>query len=298
MDCNWLDRTEYPFESRFFDVNGHRLHYIDEGKGPVLLFVHGTPSWSFDFRNVIKQLSSDYRCIAVDHIGFGLSDKPRDYDYSTINHSRTLERFIKEMNLREVNLIVHDFGGPIGFHYAINHPENVDKIVVINSWLWSTRGDADFQRMRKLIESPLMPFLYRYLNMSVRFLLPRSFGDNKMPRATWRQYAGPYRRMRDRTGLISFASSLVKDQDWFESVWNMRQNLKEKDVLFVWGMKDSFVKPEMLEKFHSGFPHAKVVRFPTAGHFPQEEDPEGVATAIMAFLSNRNELSKVERPAS
>ena len=94
MKPDWIDPTEYPFKSNYFSVNGHKLHYIDEGSGPVLLFVHGTPSWSFEYRNCIKELRSSYRCIAVDHIGFGLSDKPETYDYSTINHSRTLERFI------------------------------------------------------------------------------------------------------------------------------------------------------------------------------------------------------------
>lgn len=90
MATHWLDRSEYPFVSNYFDCNGQQLHYIDEGKGETILFVHGTPSWSFDWRNVIKKLKLYYRCMAIDHIGFGLSDKPEHYDYSTQNHSKTL----------------------------------------------------------------------------------------------------------------------------------------------------------------------------------------------------------------
>lgn len=99
MNYDWLDTSEYPFAAHYFEVNGYRLHYIDEGKGELILFVHGTPSWSFDFRNVIKVLSKSYRCIAIDHIGFGLSDKPSHYDYSARNHSHTLKKFVVEKKL-------------------------------------------------------------------------------------------------------------------------------------------------------------------------------------------------------
>src|SRR5687768_9211825 len=88
---DWLDLKEYPFASNYYLINRHRLHYTDEGKGKIILYIHGTPSWSFDFRNVTANLRKDFRCISVDHIGFGLSDKPENYDYSTMNHSRTLE---------------------------------------------------------------------------------------------------------------------------------------------------------------------------------------------------------------
>ena len=96
---NWLDTEEYPFESKYFNLYGTKLHYIDEGAGPVLLFVHGTPSWSFDFRNIIKVLSKKYRCVAIDHIGFGLSEKPKEYNYSTAGHSKNLEALVDDLNL-------------------------------------------------------------------------------------------------------------------------------------------------------------------------------------------------------
>lgn len=111
MTNHWLDKSEYPFKSMYFDINGQKLHYIDEGKGETLLFVHGTPSWSFDFRIIIKKLKETYRCVAIDHIGFGLSDKPENYDYSTQNHSKTLEYFALEKQLDNITIIVHDFGG-------------------------------------------------------------------------------------------------------------------------------------------------------------------------------------------
>lgn len=114
MNNHWLNRSGYPFASKYFAVNSHQLHYIDEGKGETILFVHGTPSWSFDYRHIIKTLKINFRCIAIDHIGFGLSDKPEHYDYSTQNHSNTLAQFVHEKQLDEITLVVHDFGGVIG----------------------------------------------------------------------------------------------------------------------------------------------------------------------------------------
>src|SRR5688572_22903728 len=122
---NWLDRNEYPFQSNFFHIGRTAMHYIDEGEGDVILFVHGTPSWSFEYRNIIRGLSQRYRCIAIDHIGFGLSAKPADYNYNMAQHADNLERFIEHLQLRDFTMVLHDFGGPIGLQYAVNHPGNI-----------------------------------------------------------------------------------------------------------------------------------------------------------------------------
>lgn len=281
----WLDKSEYPFTSRFFTVNGQNLHFIDEGRCEILLFVHGTPSWSFDFRNVIKVLSAKYRCIAIDHIGFGLSDKPEVYDYSTQNHSQTLEKFILTMDLNDLTLVVHDFGGPIGLNVAILHPERIKSLVVLNSWLWSSKQDPDFIKFSKILKSPLLPFLYRYLNFSPRFILPMSFGDKKLGRHTLKQFTRPFANKGERNGALAFARSLLHDQDWFEELWNKRSRLSMKPTLFIWGMKDKVIKPGYLDKFLSGFENAKAIKLPTCGHFPQEEEAERVTKEITDLMS-------------
>lgn len=280
----WLNRSEYPFESKYMDVNGHNLHYIDEGDGETLLFVHGTPSWSFDFRNVIKNLKSGYRCIAIDHIGFGLSDKPEQYDYSTQNHSKTLETFVLEKQVDNFTLVVHDFGGPIGLHVAIQHPEKVKKIVILNSWLWSSKNDPDFIKMTRILKSPMLPFLYRYLNFSPKFILPKSFGEKKLPKHLLNQYTRPFANKTLRNGALAFARSLLNDQDWFEERWQKRQAISKKPTQFIWGMKDPIIKPHYLEKFQSGFPNSTTMKLETSGHVPQEEEPEKVAKGIHSFM--------------
>lgn len=281
----WLDTSEYPFTPNYYDVNGHKLHYLDEGEGETVLFVHGTPSWSFDFRNVIKKLKPDFRCVAIDHMGFGLSDKPEHYNYSTQNHSETLEKFVLDKKLDHLTLVVHDFGGPIGLHFAIRYPEKVKKLVILNSWLWSSREDPDFIRLSKILKNPLLPFLYRYLNFSPRFILPHSFGDNKISKRLLKQYTKPFADKTQRNGAWAFAKSLLNDQDWFEALWNKREAVSSKPALFIWGMKDPVIQPRYLDKFVSGFPDSKIIRMETSGHFPQEEQPERVAMAIFDFLN-------------
>lgn len=282
---DWLDRTEYPFASQYFNVDGQRLHYIDEGEGEMLLFVHGTPSWSFDFRNVVKNLRSVYQCIAVDHIGFGLSDKPEHYDYSTQNHSRTLERFILEKDLRNITLVVHDFGGPIGLNVAIRHPSRFNRLVIMNSWLWSSNDDPDFVKMSRVLRSPLFPYLYRYLNFSPRFVLPSSFGEHKLSRRLLRQYTKPFANAAQRNGALAFARSLLSDQEWFQDLWEMSPIISSLPTLFVWGMKDPVIKPHNLDRFETRFRNSTTTRMEACGHFPQEEQPDVVAKAIHDFLN-------------
>jgi haloalkane dehalogenase len=285
MNHYWLDRSEYPFEANSFQVNGHQLHYIDEGEGETILFVHGTPSWSFDFRRIIARLKHSCRCIAIDHMGFGLSDKPEHYDYSTKRHAKTLEQFILDKGLRDITLVVHDFGGPIGLNFAMDHPGMVKRIVIMNSWLWSSRDDPDFIKFSKVLKSPLLPFLYRYLNFSPKVLLPKSFGDNKISAKLLKQYTKPFEKRSQRNGPLAFARSLLHDQDWFQELWDKRELIADKPVLFVWGMKDPLIKPAYLEKFLGGFPGAKAIRLETSGHYPQEEQPALVLDAILAFLA-------------
>ncbi len=287
MANHWLDKSEYPFNANYFDINEQKLHYIDEGKGETLLFVHGTPSWSFDYRNIIKKLKENYRCIAIDHIGFGLSTKPEQYDYSTQNHSKTLERFVLEKQLDNITLVVHDFGGPIGLNFAIEHPEKIKNLIILNSWLWSSENDPDYMKIKKVLKSPLLPFLYRYLNFSPRFILPQSFGDNKLSKKLLKQYTKPFAEKTQRNGALAFAKSLLNDQDWFEQLWNKRNAISDKPTLFVWGMRDTVIKPHNLDKFQSSFTKSKTLKLETSGHFPQEEQPEKVIKAIFDFITEK-----------
>jgi haloalkane dehalogenase len=262
------------------------MHYIDEGKGDVILFVHGTPSWSFDFRKIILHFKDRFRCIAVDHIGFGLSDKPQHYPYKTGQHAENLEAFVQHLNLSNITLVLHDFGGPIGMQFATKYPEKIKQVVVLNSWLWNTENEAEFRKMKGILRSPLLPFLYLNLNFSARFLMPGSFGNHKLSARFRKQYTSPFRHRADRYGTLGFAKSLISDQNYFQSLWNSCDSLQNKNFLIIWGMADKFLTPTYLRKWQSRFPSAKTVELQGCGHFPQEEIPDKVNDAISNWMGN------------
>lgn len=286
MQYQWLDKTEYPFQNQFTEIDGHKIHYIDEGKGETILFVHGTPSWSFDFRNVIKDLSRNYRCIALDHLGFGLSDKPANVTYNIDLHCRNLEAFVEKMELDNLILVLHDFGGPIGFHFAQKYPHKVKGLVIMNSWMWSSENEPEYKRLKRILKSPLMPLLYKYFNFSAKYLLPKSFGKLKLTSDIHTQYIKPFPTVNSRLGTVGFAHSLLNDQPWFETLWEGRNLISAKPLLLIWGLRDPYLNENYLTKFKQGFPHARVVTFADAGHFPQEECPNQVAFAMRAFVND------------
>lgn len=282
----WLNKEEYPFTRHFFNLDGHQLHYLDEGKGSPIVFVHGTPSWSFDFRHLIRNLSQDFRCIAPDHIGFGLSDKPANYDYSIQNHCLNLEKLIHSIQIQPFILVVHDFGGPIGLYFALKYPHLIRGLIVLNTWMWSSENDPAFLKLRKILKSPLIPFLYRYLNFSPRFLLPQSFGENKLSKHLLSQYTKPFQNPSERFGTLSFARSLLLDQHLFEQLWEQKDRISNKPTLLIWGMKDRMIGPAYLHRFQAGFPNSQTLELESCGHFPQEEESEKVVLAIRKWLTH------------
>ena len=285
MNTNWLNTKEYPFAHNYLSVDGAQLHYIDEGQGEVILFVHGTPSWSFEFRNVIKYLSKKYRCIALDHIGFGLSDKPAGYDYSIQNHTATLLKLINHLQLNQFTMLVHDFGGIIGLAAAEQIPEKISKLIILNTWCRSIQDEPEYKKMKGILGSPLMPFLYRYFNFSAKYILPAAFGErSRLTPEVHQQYLKPFGNASERNGTVAFAKSLLRDQDYYESIGKMLPVLKNKPVLIIWGMKDAFITEKHLLWMQEQFPIAEVVKYEDAGHFVLEEKSVVAGPVIEAFL--------------
>ncbi|MBU4393539.1 MAG: alpha/beta fold hydrolase, partial [Proteobacteria bacterium] len=124
---------EYPFPSHFATIDGHLLHYIDEGAGRVIVMVHGNPTWSYYYRHLIALLSKTYRVIAIDHLGCGLSDKPQKYPYQLKNHIDNLQALLRQLRINSYSLIVHDWGGAIGLGVAGRYPAAIEKLVILNT---------------------------------------------------------------------------------------------------------------------------------------------------------------------
>ncbi|ORA67129.1 alpha/beta hydrolase, partial [Mycolicibacterium insubricum] len=167
----WVDDELFPFESRFIDIDGHRIHYVDEGAGPVLLFLHGNPTWSFDYRKVIDALRTEFRCIAVDYPGFGLSAAAPGYRYLPAEHAEVIGGFVDALDLRGVTLVAHDWGGPIGLAVAQRRPERFDRLVLTNTWAWPVESLL-VQTMSHVMGSPIGRLLIRQLNLFVNAMIP------------------------------------------------------------------------------------------------------------------------------
>ena len=285
MNTNWLNTNEYPFKHHYFKVNDTTMHYVDEGEGEVLLFVHGTPSWSFEFRNVIKFLSKKYRCIAIDHIGFGLSEKPAKYDYTVQNHTASLLKLITHLQLNQFTMLVHDFGGIIGLAAAEQIPEKIKGLVILNTWCRSIQDEPEYKKMKMILGSPLMPLLYRYLNFSAKYILPAAFGErSRLTPEIHQHFLRPFSKVSERNGTIAFAKSLLRDQDYYASIGKKLSILKDKPVLIIWGMKDEFITEKHLLWMQEQFPGSKVVRYDDAGHFVLEEKSVVAGPVIAEFM--------------
>jgi haloalkane dehalogenase len=282
----WLDREAYPFTLRSLTVPHGRLAYVDEGAGEPLLFVHGTPTWSFEYRHLIRDLSTDYRCIAVDNLGFGLSDRPAGFDYSPTSHAAVLAAFVDRLGLDRFTLVTHDYGVPFALPLALDRPGRVRRLVLLNSWMWRLADDPHFRRGARLAGGTLGRFLYRRLNFSLRVLLPHAYGDRRaLTPAIHRQYLAPFPDADSRGRVLwPLARALLASGDHFDSLWQRRDRLATVPTLLLWGMKDRALPPRLLPRWRQALPTAEVIELPDAGHWPHEEAPQAVLTHLRRFL--------------
>lgn len=285
----WVDRSAYPFQSRFVEIRpGSFMHYIDEGAGDVILFVHGTPTWSFEWRDAIRHLSRHHRCIAADHLGFGLSSRPTDFEYTPESHSRVLREFVERLGLASITLVVHDFGGPIALPLALETPGLVRKLVVLNSWMWSLNDDPDMKRAGRIAGGTVGRLLYRYANFSLRVVTRNAYADRqKLTPAIHAQYLAPFPDADSRGRVLwPLAQAILGSSEYYDSLWHRRERLAGIPVLIIWGTKDPAFKPHMLERWRSIVPSARVVELPV-GHWPHEESPADVTEALRDFVEHR-----------
>lgn len=281
-----VDRAGFPFATREIALTAGRMRYADEGRGAPILFVHGTPTWAFDWRHLVAALRGRFRCVAPDLMGFGRSERPAGFAYTPEAHAGSLSEFVERIGLRDFTLVVHDFGGPIGLPLALRDDSPVKRLVVINTWMWSLRGDAFYENGARVAKSALGRFLYRRLNFSLRVITPGAYGDRKkLTPAIHRQLLDRFPDPASR-GLVLWplAKALVDSSAHYDSLWERRERLRRLPALVVWGMKDPAFPSRHLKRWHEALPEAKVVELVHSGHWPHEEEPEKVVAALAEFL--------------
>jgi pimeloyl-ACP methyl ester carboxylesterase len=282
----WLNREEYPFESRFYETSVGRMHYIDEGKGDPIVFLHGNPGFSFEYRKVIKELSKTNRCIAPDHIGFGLSDKPVDWDYLPMNHAKNFEQFMESLNISKFTIVLNDWGGPIGLSYAIKYPEKIKKIIILNTWLWSVENDPYYQKFSGIMGGPFGRFMIKNFNIFGRMVVKRAVGDKKkLSKDTHRHYFKHMEKRSDRKGCYTFPKQIIGSSKWLAELWDQREKINSIPTCFIWGMKDIAFREQELNYWIEHWKNPKVIRLNGIGHFPQEESPETVIEELRSKAS-------------
>jgi haloalkane dehalogenase len=283
----WLDRRAYPFAARTVRTRAGRLHYLDEGSGPPILFVHGTPTWSFEFRHLVAALAPAHRCVAIDLPGFGLSERPADFPYTVDAHAEALAEAVDNIGLADFALVAHDYGGPIALPLALDRPGLVRRLALLNTWMWPFDDDPHMRRAARITQGAFGRFLYRRLNFALRVLTPYAYGDRKkLTREIHRHYLGPFPDARSR-GLVLWpmARAILGGGAFYADLWRRRERRREIPSLLVWGTADRAFPASMIARWREALPRVRVVTLDGVGHWPHEEAPDEVAGALRAFLS-------------
>ena len=282
----------YPFTSLYFDLNPYKLHYLDEGEGEVLLFLHGNPTWSFYYRNLIQNFQGRYRCVAPDHIGCGFSDKPQDYDYTLSTHIDNLENLVDFLGLKNITLVVHDWGGAIGMGLAVRKPELIKRLVLFNT---ASFLSTDIPLRIGLCRMPLLgTILIRYLNLFVRGVLRFGLKRRKRLKKNVRAgYLAPYDTFENRIANLKFVQDIPMEQavPSYSVIQCIERNLKQFDgypILIIWGSEDFCFNVKFLNKWREIFPRAEVREVYNAGHLVVEDASDEIIPWIEGFLRKNN----------
>ncbi len=282
----------YPFASHWLDLNGVRMHYLDEGPAdaPPILMLHGNPTWSFYYRTLIPELSQQYRVVVPDHVGCGLSDKPQGYSYVLSQHIENVERLVARLGLRDITLVVHDWGGAIGMGYAVRYPANVARFVVFNT---AAFYQPALPLRIKMCRIPLFGevAIQGFNGFALLALRWATSKPERFTPAVRAGYLAPYDNWQNRIALHRFVLDIP-----FERGHRSRRTLDEieaglpqfrdRPMLILWGDDDfCFTTRDFLSEWQKRFPDAEVHLLKGAGHYVVEDAHERIVPLMKAFLA-------------
>ena len=292
----WIPDELYPFEDRYADVAGARVHYVDEGDGPPLLLLHGNPTWSFLYRELILGLRDSYRCIAVDHPGFGLSAPPPGYRFTAVEHAAVLEELILGLDLTDVTMMVQDWGGPIGFAVAVRHPERFSAFVIGNTWAWP-KSDPATQLFSRMLGGPVGRRLIANRNLFVEQILPRGVRRIALPEVVMDAYRGPFPTPASRRPTAVFPREILAARPFLAEVAGGLARLGDRPALIVWPTRDpAFREPER-RRWEQLFPDHRTVVLEGAGHYIQEDAAPEIVASIRSWRPGGPDRRSAGAPA-
>jgi haloalkane dehalogenase len=283
----------YPFQAHFLDLGGIRCHYLDEGTGEPVVMLHGNPTWSFYFRNLVRDLRDAYRTIALDHIGCGLSDKPGDtrYPYTLARRVEDLETLLDGLQIKsDITLVVHDWGGMIGMAYATRHTERIARLVILTTAAFHMPAAKRLPWQLSLCRGKLLgPLLVRGLNAFCRGAARSCCTRRPMPEDVRQAYLAPYDSWANRIAVLRFVQDIPltpgdPSYSLVTEVQNRLERLRDVPMLVCWGMRDFVFDRHFLDEWQSRFPRAEVHRFADAGHYVLEDAGDEIVPLVRRFL--------------
>jgi haloalkane dehalogenase len=277
------DRRLFPFASKWYESPVGRIHYVDEGEGAPILFLHGNPTWSFLYRGIIIRLRKRFRCVALDYPGFGLSAHPQDYGYTPAEHARVVSAFVRHLELENLTIMGHDWGGPIGMRVALDTFARLRALVMGNTWYWPADSWQQKTFSYVLGSAPLQTQLLRR-NFFVDKILPLGV---KYPLAdeVMQHYREPFPTPDSRVGVAELPRQILASELWLgQLAGEVAEQLINVPLLLVWGLEDLAYPRQLMERFREDFRLTSVRRL-DARHYIQEDQPGEIAEAIEEFLA-------------
>jgi haloalkane dehalogenase len=281
-----VDPAEYPFDDHWFPLQDGFVHYVDEGRGAPVLLLHGNPTWSYVYRQVIRDLRGECRLIAPDYPGFGMSKAPTGYQFTPQEHADLVSNLVRHLALTSVVVVVQDWGGPIGMHYAVHHRDNLRGLVVMNTWAWPATLP---QRLFSLVMGgwPLGYWLQTRRNFFAKSMLPNGIFHSERVTAGFRKaYTDPFPTPDSRRPTWIFPRQIRKAHTWLAGIESQLAGLSNVPAQILWGLHDD-----------PGFPAAEMAKWqrylranetetlPDASHTVQEDRPDRVTASIRRVLA-------------
>ncbi len=277
-----LPPGSYPFESHYAAVDGAQLHYADEGEGPLVLMIHGNPTWSVLYRGLIEGLRGQNRCIALDLAGFGLSAPPPGFSFKPEDQARLVAGFLDRLNLNDMTLAAHDWGGPVGLGAAMM-TGRISRVCLGNTWAWPVNGDFHFEWFSKLMGGLVGRLGSERYMAFVNLVMPSAMRRRKLSTQELDLYRAPFREVQSRRGMHVFPWVITASRVYLARLTDFVANFRGP-AFFVWPENDIAFRDKELARWMKLLPQAEVRRLPKCGHFLWIDAPDECLTAVRGFL--------------
>ena len=290
-----VDVSEYPFRDNWLSYRDGYIHYVDEGKGPTVLLLHGNPTWSYIYRNIIKELQGECRLIALDYPGFGMSKAPSQYGFKPQEQSEAVLELISRLELKNIVMVVQDWGGPIGMNYAVQNRSNLRGLVVMNTWAWPA---SFLQRLFSLVMGgwPIGYYLQTRRNYFAKAMLPDGiFHKEKVTPSLRKAYTDPFPTVDSRKPTYIFPGQIRKAHAWLGKIESKLSVLGDVPTQILWGEKnDPGFGLKELKKWQGFLKMQETETVDDASHSVQEDRPDRVVAAIRRVLERTQDLAEVK----